>query len=349
MLRRTLLMLVAGCLAGGWVQAQDAPPTAIDSPKAAHSLLADIARAGNRLVAVGERGHVVVSDDDGLSWRQVSTPTRALLTAVWFSGANNGWAVGHDSTVLRSVDGGLTWTLQHHALFDQTAVDAELDAQLAAEDAAGDEEAAPRASKAQRIGAPLMDVWFDAQGRHGFAVGAYGLLLESNDGGAGWRDRSSALVNADGWHLNAVTAAPRDPQSLLIVGEKGIAFRSTNGGASFSRVTTPAESSLFGVVGASGVSYAFGLQGRLYRVAGGWQPVATGVTFGLNDAAELADRSVVVVGNAGIVITVPPQGKARVVRRDDRQAVLSVVSVKDGLVLVGEGGAKRARPDGSAP
>lgn len=336
--------------------APEAPPAAIASTKAAHSLLLDIAAAGQRLVAVGERGHIVWSDDEGKSWQQAQVPTRTLLTAVQFADAKQGWAVGHDSTILHTADGGATWSLQHHAVFDQAAVDAELDAQLAAEDDAGLDEAAldegegkRMSSPAQRIGAPLMDVWISADGRRGLAVGAYGLLLSTDDGGKTWTDRSDALANGDGWHLNAVASVPSAPSSLLVVGEKGIAFRSGDSGQSFSRVQTPAESSLFGVVGAGDSAYAFGLQGRLYHVAGGWQGIGSGVTFGLNDAAVLADRSVVVVGNAGVVVTVTPAGKASVVRRADRQAILSVAPVRDGLVLVGEGGAKRARIDGSAP
>lgn len=355
-MKQHVLMVAALLFAGPLLAAdgtQPAPPPALVSKKAEHSLLLDVARAGNRLVAVGERGHVLVSNDEGKTWAQVPVPTRVLLTAVWFSGPQAGWIVGHDSTILHTADGGMTWTLQRHATFDSAAVEAELDAQMAAEDsgAAMDGGETPRApSKAQRIGAPLMDVWFDPAGRRGIAVGAYGLLLESDDAGASWHDRSDALANADGWHLNAVAAAPNAPQSLLVVGEKGVAFRSDDAGHTFSRVRTPAESSLFGVVGGDGASYAFGLQGRLYRVAGSsWQGIGSGVTFGLNDAAVLSDRSVVVVGNAGIVVTVSPSGKASVVRRTDRQAILSVVPVPDGLVLVGEGGAKRARIDGSAP
>lgn len=349
-MRSLVRTLVLGCLLAGTATAAEAPLPAILSAKAAHSQLLDVARAGTRLVAVGERGHIVVSDDEGASWRQVAAPTRALLTAVWFSGDRNGWAVGHDSTILRTADGGLSWTLQSHALFDQAAVDAELDAQLDSGSDQADVEGESRvASKAQRIGAPLMDVWFDAAGRHGFVVGAYGLLQESHDGGISWHDRSDSLGNADGWHINAIAATPRNPDALILVGEKGAAFRSTDGGNTFSRFAAPMESSLFGAIPVADATYAFGLQGRLYRIAGSWQPVASGVTFGLNDAAEMADHSIVVVGNAGIVVTVSPQGKAKVVRRTDRQAVLSVVPVKDGLVLVGEGGAKRARPDGSAP
>ena len=85
-------------------------------PLAAGSLLLDLAVAGNRLVAVGERGHVLLSDDQGATWRQAkSVPTRVMLTAVFFVDAQYGWAVGHDETILNTADGGENWTRSHFA------------------------------------------------------------------------------------------------------------------------------------------------------------------------------------------------------------------------------------------
>ena len=65
------------------------------------------------VVAVGERGHVLVSGDEGRSWRQADVPSRALLTGVFMHDARLGWAVGHDEVVLRTRDGGLTWERVH--------------------------------------------------------------------------------------------------------------------------------------------------------------------------------------------------------------------------------------------
>ena len=83
------------------------------APKSAQALLTAIASAGDRLVAVGSRGHVLVSADGGSQWKQVPVPVRGLLTEVRFVGAQTGWAVGHDATILKTIDGGESWTLQH--------------------------------------------------------------------------------------------------------------------------------------------------------------------------------------------------------------------------------------------
>ena len=122
-------------------------------PLAESSLLLDLAMAGTRVVAVGERGHVLLSDDQGATWRQAkSVPTRVMLTAVFFADAEYGWAVGHDETILNTVDGGETWTRSHFA---------------------------PEAQQ------PLLDLWF-ANRVSGIAVGAYGAYFTTNDGGRHW-------------------------------------------------------------------------------------------------------------------------------------------------------------------
>src|SRR5688572_32351199 len=63
-----------------------ADPPARPARLAARSLLLDITHAGERLVAVGERGHVLQSDDAGATWKQAErVPTSAMLTGVHFA------------------------------------------------------------------------------------------------------------------------------------------------------------------------------------------------------------------------------------------------------------------------
>ena len=139
-----LAAVLAGCLAPFVAHAQLDPRDSANQPAeiaplAATSLLLDLAQAGERIVAVGERGHVLLSDDKGATWRQAkSVPTRVMLTAVYFADAEYGWAVGHDETILNTTDGGETWTRSHFA---------------------------PEAQQ------PLLDLWF-ANRISGIAVGA---------------------------------------------------------------------------------------------------------------------------------------------------------------------------------
>ena len=45
---------------------------ALQTPKAQGAAMLAVTRAGSRLVAVGERGTVLLSDDDGARWRQAA-------------------------------------------------------------------------------------------------------------------------------------------------------------------------------------------------------------------------------------------------------------------------------------
>ena len=82
------------------VQAAAADEYSNESAKASQSLLLDATHAGKRLVVVGDRGHILFSDDQGRTWTQARVPTRQLLTAVFFLDDKRGWAVGHDALVV---------------------------------------------------------------------------------------------------------------------------------------------------------------------------------------------------------------------------------------------------------
>ena len=201
--------------------------------------------AGSRLVAVGERGHVLLSDDQGATWRQAkSVPTRAMLTAVFFADSEYGWAVGHDETILNTVDGGETWTRSHFA---------------------------PEAQQ------PLLDLWF-ANRVSGIAVGAYGAYFTTNDGGRhlGQRQVRAAAApkaHADGeaapddesppdYHLNRIVGVGN---RLYIAAEGGQLYRSDDRGANWRALPSPYEGSFFGLVPIRGEGLlAFGLRGHLY-------------------------------------------------------------------------------------
>ena len=149
----TVTVLLAWDAAAGSASADGA---SIIAPLAAQSLLLDVARAGERLVAVGERGHILYSDDDGKTWTQSdAVPSRTMLTAVTFANSNEGWAVGHDEIILRTQDGGKNWLAANYRPESQQ---------------------------------PLLDVWFE-NASHGLAVGAYGSVYETRDGGRTWAQR----------------------------------------------------------------------------------------------------------------------------------------------------------------
>ncbi|MBA1274589.1 WD40/YVTN/BNR-like repeat-containing protein [Stutzerimonas azotifigens] len=295
----------------------------IESTRAANSLLLDITRVGQRLVAAGDRGHVLYSDDDGKSWQQAKVPTRQMLTALYFVDDKKGWAVGHDALILATEDGGQTWTRQYEE---------------------------------REREAPLLDVWFENE-QHGLAVGAYGALLETLDGGASWEDISDRMDNEDSYHLNAITHI--EGSGLFVVGEMGSMFRSPDMGETWETVDSPYQGSFFGVVGGSepGVVVAFGLRGHLFHsvdFGDSWEQVSVadgghGLEAGLADGNLLPDGRMVIVGHAGAVLSSSDQGRTfTLYSRPDRRSLAGVTATADGnLILVGQGGVHTVSPTGA--
>ena len=308
------------------LQAADAATiTSIESPKAVTSLLLDIAHAGKRLVAVGDRGHILFSEDAGRNWVQARVPSRQLLTAVYFVDDKHGWAVGHDAQILASDDGGANWELQHEDLERE---------------------------------APLLDIWFRDTST-GYAVGAYGALLETIDGGKTWNDVSDRLDNEDGYHLNGITAVK--DAGLFVVGEAGSMFRSADWGQTWEKVQGPYEGTLFGALGTASANtlVVYGLRGNLFRSTDfgkSWQQIkllseSGPLEFGLANGSLLKDGTLVIVGHGGSVLTSKDAGRAfTVVNRADRASLAGATDDAAGnLVLVGQGGVHLATPTGVEP
>ena len=82
-------------------------------------LLNDATRAGKRIVAVGEHGYAITSDDEGASWQRAAGMRRTMLTKLAFADDKTGWLVGHDGLIAMTSDGGATWKEQRFAPADE--------------------------------------------------------------------------------------------------------------------------------------------------------------------------------------------------------------------------------------
>lgn len=273
-------------------------------PLAHKSLLLDVARAGNTLVAVGERGHVLTSTDNGKSWTQsAKVPTRATLTAVYAIGKHM-WAVGHDTTIIHSADGGQSWELQ----FSDP----------------------PRE-------VPLLDIYF-SDATTGFAIGAYGTLLTTTDGGKHWHD--GLLLEDDDFHLNAII--PLEANQLFVVAEGGTAYRSDDGGQNWQRLHLPYAGSMFGALYLSERIVAFGLRGHVFvspDQGQSWQLLESPVQSSLFGGTILGANSALLVGANGAVLLLNGdtlQSRGQPLGGEDLAAVLALTNQR--LVVVGEGG-----------
>lgn len=251
-------------------------------PLAMKGLLLDVTNTGKHLIAVGDRGVVLVSNN-GKDWAQVATPVRSALTAVSFADDQNGWAVGHDAVILKTADGGKTWAMQNFQ---------------------------PELEKA------FLDVLaLDAS--TAFAVGAYGLFFKTVDGGTTWGPAEAAAITTDELHLNAISKLADG--SLMVVGEQGNIGISADAGATWTKIVSPYEGSLYGALPlGSGGALIYGLRGNAFTAvdvkAAEWLPVATNTVKSFFGGASLPDGGVALVGLAGLVMKLDASGTTKEIK-----------------------------------
>lgn len=243
--RSALIAMAVGCsLSAALAQAPSASPAPLQAaqvlPHASSAELLGVAQAGPRLVAVGDHGVIVYSDDQGRQWRQAQqVPFDGLLTGVSFANAQQGWAVGHAGVILHSQDGGQSWALQRSD------------------------------TQADR---PLYAVhFFDAQ--HGVAVGLWSLVLVTEDGGKSWVQQTlSPPAGAKKADLNLLSLFADAQGTLYASAERGMVLKSTDRGHSWQYLSTGYAGSFWsGLALADGTLVVAGLRGSLYRSSDGGQ------------------------------------------------------------------------------
>jgi len=307
----TKATLVWAALAAPLVPAAAAFPaldrSAIQVRSPERTVLLAVATAGQRIVAVGERGVVTLSDDGGATWRQArSVPVAVTLTALQFIDSRQGWAVGHGGVVLKSDDGGETW--RRLADGRSLAATALQDARERARTAPADAGAVAALAAAEALVAdgpdkPLFDLHF-ADASHGWVVGAYNLFFETTDGGVTWRSLAGRLDNPGGRHLYSMAV---QGDTIFIAGEQGTVFRSNDAGSSFKPLVTPYKGSWFKLVllKDKGVIVA-GLRGNAMFSANGdtWSRIegAPPVTF--VGGTTLPDGSALLCNQAGQLLQI---------------------------------------------
>ncbi|HMA47242.1 MAG TPA: hypothetical protein VKP11_08595, partial [Frankiaceae bacterium] len=324
--------------AAAFVDPLDLP--AAPSVRAPRSAVAAVARAGARLVAVGQRGHVLLSDDGGASWTQASVPVSTDLTAVHFPTPSTGFAVGHDGVVLSTADGGLTWTRR----LDGRALAPLLRARCGGGGVAA-EQACALAARAPD--AAFLDVWFE-DASSGFAVGAFNLVVRTEDGGASWTPWLDRVENPRGLHLYAVRGAGG---AVLLAGEQGLLLRLDPGARRFRAIPAPRGGTLFGLVATADAVVAFGLGGRALRSGDGgasWREVATGVDASLTGGTVLPDGRIALASQSGRVLvsgggggSFRPIGSGSPGRVPPAAAIAA--AEPDAVVLGGPAGLRRER------
>lgn len=333
----------------------------IDINRITSGMLMDVVNTGGRLVAVGERGHIIFSDDNAGSWTQAAVPVSVTLTAVYFPTAKNGWAVGYGGVILHTTDGGETWSKQIGGVIVPEMIVASIDERIHTlrSDLSGnesdDEDIYYQIDDLQffreewmeyvngKGSPPLMDVWFKDE-TNGFAVGAFGLILQTKDGGINWRFVSGGIDNPDRFHYYGISQAGR---YLFLAGEAGMLFRSTDWGQTWTRLETPYEGSFFGVVASPSGNplLAYGLRGSVVRstdMGEQWLLLDKSITGSgsFSGGSTVSNGTIFLVGPTGYIYLMTGNGHIKRLPEQFPEAVTLVEASPGRLVCVGLRGVK---------
>lgn len=303
LLRLALVPLIAvaahGASAGGDAPGAELKPApAAPSPIADQAMMLGMTRAGSRIVAVGDHGIVLLSDDNGAHFRQAkSVPVSSMLTAVSFADGRHGWAVGQWGAILATDDGGDTWRIQRLA------------------------------TKEDR---PLFAVhFFDA--KQGVAVGLWSLVLATADGGQTWTPRELGLPpGAKKADLNLLGLFADAKGTLYATAERGFVLRSDDRGATWNYLGTGYKGTFWcGIALSDEVLLVGGLRGTVYRSAdagASWTAIDSGSKNSITDFARQGD-AVLAVGLDGLHALSRDDGRSFAASwRPDRQSLTAALA-----------------------
>lgn len=265
-----------------------------------------VGASGERLLAVGAYGVVLLSEDQGRSWRQVVVPTDVTLTSIFLREDGVGWIGGHESTLLETRDGGNTWTM---LITDP------------------------------RVEDPILRIWVsDLHG--GFAIGGRGLFFRANmvGGRYHWRRSEFNVLNDDLFSPHLFDISQTGDGTLLVAGEAGHLYRSIDGGDRWTLLEAPYHGSLFGLLPVrDGWTVLYGMLGHVFATAD------SGETWGRVDAPVSdsliadAEAPALLAGTNGSVIALDVRrGEVRaemISAPVGRRAITGMLPLQNGTIL----------------
>ena len=260
------------------------------------------APAGDRIVAVGDHGVILLSDDNGRTFHQARTvPLSSTLTGVSFADARHGWAVGHWGVILATSDGGDTWKIQRSDL---------------------------------TVDQPLFSVYFK-NAREGWAVGLWSLMLHTTDGGTNWlATQLPPPPGAKKADRNLYQIFPGRDGRIFIAAEKGYVLSSTDG-QTWTYLDTGYRGSLWaGLALDDGTLLVGGLRGTLLHSEDQgqtWQQLKSVTTSSITGLAQMKDKKIIASALDGVALTSNDNAQSfRVTQSVDRLQYTGVIGNAEG-------------------
>jgi photosystem II stability/assembly factor-like uncharacterized protein len=308
-----------------------------------HVLLVGITRVENRLVAVGEQGVIIYSDDSGISWRQSKVPVSVTITSVAFINKNDGWAAGDCGVILHTVDGGISWQTQLTG-FQVNKMQVATASKFFEENSGGAaaQTAVRRASIFMNAGAdkPFLSVLPISTSKI-MVFGAYRMAVVSNDAGQNWSDIS--LNIGDPVSHNLYAAVVIDNETYL-ASETGIVLRSTDGGVTYPQVALPEPYTLFGIMGTpKNAILTFGVGGNIFRSVDqgkSWSQASLNTNANLTAGIVLLSGHILITDESGgVFISIDDGITFRRMQENQGMALYGVTQATNGdVVLAGDTG-----------
>ena len=320
--------------------------------------------------AVGWYGLVLHTTDGGQTWRVVKVSDEEPVPGVspWFTHyqgvdfveSQNGWIVGERGVILRTSDGGETWTVQSGydetkpSYWDVCFVSAScgwvvgytgtLDSPGQAVVLHTSDGGQNWTTQLSLSGVGLEGVDF-VDSQTGWVVGHDGTIYHTADGGQSWSKQTSGVAN----DLFAVDFV--DSQNGWVVGRGGVVLRTADGGGTWSR--EPSEPHGWALFDVSAVSpdLAFAVGGMVLKLEpSSTETALAGTSKVLNDLDFVGSDLGWAVGYGGVIVRTSDGGGTWTLLDSGTSADLFGVDFVDSQNgwAVGSGGTILHTTDGGA-
>ena len=336
-----ILIGVYGAWADTGYRALDEAAITVKSP--ANVTLVAVTLSDQRLVAAGEHGVIIYSDDNGVSWHQADVPVNVTITDLAFPSPADGWAVGHYGVILHSTDHGQSWSLMQDGIDISKLMLSQAQSGKAPSFAFADMPTQLKIANAfvsDGPNKPLMKIQ-QCDNNRILALGAYNLAVATSDDGKTWQDLSQNI--ADPTIRNLYDSATVDG-NVYIVGEGGIVLRSDMDCNQFVALNSPTQATLFGVLSAGNDGLlVFGLGGGAFRSLDQgktWQTIDLATQAILSAGQQLRNGGIVLVAMDGHIYFSKDAAKSfHVLPVQEHQQLAAVAQAPNGdLVVVGNVG-----------